>query len=120
MEDWQWQNLHTMIFTHPLGQVLWFLNLSPVATAGDTFTVGAANWDTNNPYHMIAGGVIRMIVDFSNIESATFVSPPGQSGQYMSPHYDDMTQPWASNKQIPMHFYDGKELPKILVLKSKN
>ena len=58
--------------------------------AGDSFTIGAANWDTDNPYQMVSGGVIRMIVDFSDITTATFVSPPGQSGHYVSPHYDDM------------------------------
>jgi penicillin amidase len=117
--NWQWERVHTIIFKHPLGEVLGFLNLCPIPTAGDTFTVGAANWDTTKPYHMVAGGVIRMIVDFSDIEKSTFVSPPGQSGLYMSPHYDDMTEPWADNTQIPMHFLTGRELSDVLLLMKK-
>jgi penicillin amidase len=118
-KDWKWGKVHQMIFTHPLGKKLTFLNLRPIPMRGDAFTINAGLWDNNNPYEMKSGGVIRMIVDFSNIENSTFISPPGQSGQFKSPHYDDLAQMWADGNQIPMHYSTGKELPNLLILKKK-
>ena len=37
---------------------------------------------------MSSGGVIRMMVDFSDVERSTFISPPGQSGHFMGPSHD--------------------------------
>ena len=118
-EDWEWGKVHRMTFTHPLGGKLPFFNLSPIPTSGDGFTINAGLWDNNNPYEMVSGGVIRMVVDFSDIEKSTFISPPGQSGLYMSPHYDDMAQMWADGGQIPMNYLTGKELEDVLILKKK-
>jgi len=60
--------------------------------------------------------VIRMVVDFADIENASIISPPGQSGHYLSPFYDDLAQTWADGKQIPMNYLGGKDLPDVLVL----
>jgi len=99
-----------------MGKKVAFFNLSPIPTSGDTFTIGAGAWDNKHPYEMTSGGVIRMIVDFSNVENSTFVSPPGQSGLLKSPHYDDQARLWADGKQIPMHFETAKDLKNVLTL----
>ena len=116
-KDWEWGKIHQMIFTHPMGKKLSFLNLSPISMRGDGFTINVGRCDNKNPYEMKSGGVIRMIVDFSNIENSTFISPPGQSGQFKSPHYDDLAEMWAYGKQIPMRYLTAKELPNVLMLK---
>ncbi len=116
---WRWGELHEMTFAHPLGEVLTFLNLSPIPMSGDFFTIGAANWAIMKPYDMTAGGCIRILVDFSDIEKSTLVSPPGQSGLYLSPHYDDQVDAWLTNDQIPMHYTDARELKDVLVLNPK-
>jgi penicillin amidase len=115
-EKWAWGEVHEMTFTHPMGEKLPFFNLKPVPIGGDDFTINAGLWDNEHPYAMKSGGVIRLIVDFSAPETNTIISPPGQSGQYMSPHYDDLVESWVSNEQIPMHFLDAEELPTILIL----
>lgn len=117
--EWQWGKVHRMVFSHPMGKKLSFLNLSPIPTSGDAFTISAGLWDNNNPYEMKSGGVIRLVVDFSNVANSTIISPPGQSGHYMSPHYDDVAEMWARGEQIPMHYLTGKELPDVLLLKKK-
>ncbi len=116
---WRWGKLHEMTFAHPLGEVLSFLNLKPIPMSGDFFTIGAANWAVNDLYKMTYGGCIRMIVDFSDIEKSTLISPPGQSGQYLSPHYDDLVDAWLTNDQIPMHYTDAESLKDVLVLTPK-
>ena len=115
--QWRWGKLHEMTFSHQLGEVLPFLNLRPVPIGGDFFTIGAANWDFKKPYRMTEGGCIRMIVDFSDIEKSTLISPPGQSGHFLSPHYKDLVSRWVSNQQIPMHYGTAKELKDVLILK---
>ena len=68
---------------------------------------------------MESSGVIRMVIDFENIENSTIMSPPGQSGMYNSPHYDDLSEMWARGEQIPIHFYTAKDLPNVLNLRKK-
>ncbi len=114
---WRWGKIHEMTFAHPMGEALPFLNLSPIPMSGDFFTIGAANWAIKNPYRMTYGGCIRMVVDFSDVEKSTIMSPPGQSGLYRSPHYADLVSRWVSNEQIPMHYRTAKELKDVLVLK---
>jgi penicillin amidase len=77
-------------------------------------------WNNNDPYEMESGGVIRLVVDFSDIENSTIICPPGQSGHYMSPHYSDLAQMWAEGRQAPMNLHSAKELPRILTLKGRS
>ncbi|MCG8636603.1 MAG: penicillin acylase family protein [Desulfobacterales bacterium] len=114
--DWQWGQVHQMAFDHPLGGKLPFLNLDPVPTHGSHHTINSGFWNPDKPFSMSSGGVIRMMVDFSDIERSTFISPPGQSGHYLSPFYDDLAETWASGGQIPMHFLTGRDLPNLLAL----
>ena len=115
--NWAWGKVHQMTFKHPLGSKLAFLNLDPVPTVGDGQTINAGMWDHENPFDFKSGGVIRMVVDFSALENSTIINPPGQSGHYKSPHYDDQAAPWAEGRQLPMHFDSADELKRTLVLK---
>ena len=118
-QDWDWGKVHRMTFKHPMGTKLSFFNLEPIPTNGDGFTINAGLWSHEDPYEMESGGVIRMVIDFENIENSTIISPPGQSGMYRSPHYDDLAEMWARGGQIPMHFLTAKDLKKTLNLKKK-
>ena len=115
-KKWQWGDLHTMHFKHPLGEQIGLLNLDPIPMPGDGFTINAGLMDPHDGYKMTGGGVIRLVVDMSDLASATFVSPPGQSGQYGSKHYSDQSALWAEGDQIPANFLNARELPNLLVL----
>jgi penicillin amidase len=115
--DWAWGKVHQMTFEHPLGSRLPFFNLDPLPTAGDGQTINAGMWDHESPFDFKSGGVIRMIVDFSAVDNSTVINPPGQSGHYRSPHYDDQAALWAEGLQVPMNFDSARELKRTLVLK---
>jgi len=115
-ERWQWGRVHKMYFEHPLGSKLSFFNLAPISTNGEHHTINSGFWEINNPFKMDAGGVIRMMVDFAEPGKATIISPPGQSGAYKSPHYDDLAKLWADGGQVPMRFYSEKEIPRVMAL----
>jgi len=113
---WEWGKVHQMIFKHPLGSKLSFYNLSPIPTNGDDFTINAGAWDSKNPYAMDSGGVIRIVVDMSNLDNSTIMSPPGQSGLFLSPYYSDLAQTWANGQQVATHYLSAGELPQVLTL----
>ena len=118
--DWQWGKVHKMAFKHTLGGKLSFLNLESLPTHGSHHTINSGFWDSANPFDMSSGGVIRMMVDFSNPQRSTIISPPGQSGHYLSPFYDDLAKTWAAGDQIPMNYLSGQNLPMTLKLLPAN
>ncbi len=118
-EKWQWSRVHKMYFEHPLGSKLSFFNLKPIPTNGEHHTINSGFWETGNPFKMDSGGVIRMMVDFASPEKATIISPPGQSGAYKSPHYDDLAQLWADGGQVPIRFFTAKDIACVMTLEPK-
>jgi penicillin amidase len=119
IRNWAWGKVHTMTIKHPLGVALSFLNLNPLPYPGDDFTINAGWWDREHPYDMISGAAIKIVVDMSNLDTMTIMSPPGQSGLYLSPHYSDLAEMWAKGQQIPAHYTDARELKQVLTLNPK-
>lgn len=115
-EKWKWGMVHKMSFNHPLGEKLFFLNLDPVATHGSHHTINSGFWTPKRPLEMTSGGVIRIMVDFADIEKSTIISPPGQSGHFKSPYYDDMAETWAKGDQVPMRYKSAHDLDQTLIL----
>ncbi len=115
--NWKWGGVHKMRFDHPLGSKLSFLNLKPVPTHGSHHTINSGFWKTEKPFEMCSGGVIRIMIDFADMNKSTIISPPGQSGHYLSPYYDDLVRTWAAGDQVPMHYDDSQNLPQTLTLK---
>jgi penicillin amidase len=68
---------------------------------------------------MVSGAAIRIVVDMSNLAGMTIMSPPGQSGHYLSPHYGDLAEMWAAGKQIPAHYTDAEKIKQVLMLSPK-
>jgi len=115
-QNWAWGKVHLMTIRHPLGSVLPFLNLSPLTYAGDDFTIHAGWWDREHPFDMLSGAAIRLVVDMSNLDTITIMSPPGQSGLYLSPYYSDLAETWSKGGQVPAHYTDAKQLKQVLML----
>lgn len=118
-KQWAWGKVHRMTIRHPLGGVLPFLNLKPLPYAGDDFTIHAGWWDREHPFDMVSGAAIRIVVDMSDLDAMTLMSPPGQSGHYLSPYYGDLASLWARGEQVPAHYLSANRLKKLLVLEPK-
>jgi len=107
-EDWHWGKLHTLTFTHNLGNVKpldRFFNRGPFPIGGDGDTVwatGAAAHDLSSD--SIVGPPFRFIADLSDWDQSLGMLVPGQSGHPASPTYDDNIQPWFQGKYHPMLF----------------
>lgn len=90
---WTWGTVRPLSFIHPVGErkpMDKVFNLGPFPWGGDANTVSQAavsflDPTENSPF--VAS--MRMVVDVGEWDNNRFVLPGGQSGNPMSPHYDD-------------------------------
>ena len=84
----------------PLDRVF---NLGPFPWGGDSNTVGPASIPPLNPVsNPGAIASLRMVVDVGNWEETRFALPGGQSGNPLSPHYDDLLPFWQRGEGVPI------------------
>lgn len=110
-EDWRWGDLHQVKFNHPLlthakGDIKTAMSIDPVAKGGSADTPNAARY--RQDFSVATGASWRMVVDVGNWDAAVMTNAPGQSGDPMSPHYDDMIDAWASDGHIPLLYSRDK------------
>jgi len=103
---WGWGRIRPLTLEHPLGRVkplASLLNRGPFPWGGDGNTVsqagGAPGRSLGSP-PVIAS--LRMAIEVGDWDNASFVLPGGQSGDPLSPHYDDMLPVWREGKCVPI------------------
>jgi penicillin amidase len=104
--NWQWKKVHTLEHKHPLGIIpvagKWF-NVGPIPLIGGRETINNLdfNLDSTGLYKVTYGPALRRVIDFGNPAGAMSVNPTGQSGYFMSPHYDDQALMFAQGGKRP-------------------
>ena len=95
-----------MTLQHPVGDrkpLDRVFNLGPIPIGGDADTVAQAMTDpsdpTSNPPIIPS---IRMVVDVGDWDNSSFSMPGGQSGNPLSPHYDDLLPFWQRAEGVPI------------------
>jgi penicillin amidase len=53
----------------------------------------------------------------SDLSTMTLMSPPGQSGHFLSPHYGDLAEIWSRGGQVPANYTSAMKLKNILKMK---
>jgi penicillin amidase len=94
---WRWDAVHRAIFPHQgldAVAVLRPLLSRSVPNGGDwsTVDVGAVAADQPFEQHSVSG--YREIVDLSPANDSRFLVDVGESGHFLSPHYDDFLPDW--------------------------
>lgn len=92
--DWTWDKVHLLKHPHPLGAVKLldsYFSVGPFGVPGGSETINNIHFDldTTGLFHSNGGPSLRKITDFGDLENGVTVSPTGQSGHLMSPHYRD-------------------------------
>ena len=91
---------------HPVGDrkvLAGIYNLGPFPWGGDANTVSQAFAGPDDPLvNPMVIASMRMVIDVGNWEECRFVLPGGQSGNLLSPHYDDMLPLWKRGGGVPI------------------
>lgn len=107
MESWRWGDAHQATHDHEvLGSIpllSWLVNIRQSTSGGDnTLMRGKTAGEGENPYLNVHGAGYRGVYDFADPDSSVFIISTGQSGHFMSRHYDDLAQLWRRGEYIPM------------------
>ena len=94
---WRWDAVHRAVFPHQgldsVGLLRPLLSRS-MPSAGDWSTVNAAPVDSEHPFEQREVPGYRQIIDLSAANDSRFLDAVGQSGHFLSKHYDDFLTDW--------------------------
>lgn len=96
---WRWDAVHRAVFPHQgLDTVAAFRPLlsRSVPNGGDWSTINVGPVSANRPYEQRSVPGYREIIDLSPADDSRFLDAVGESGHFLSPHYDDFLPDWAA------------------------
>jgi penicillin G amidase len=102
---WRWDAVHPVVFPHQgldaVAALRPILNRS-IPNGGDFSTVNVGSVDADHQYEQRAIPGYRQIVDLSPANDSRYMDAVGQSGHFLSRHYDDFIKPWQAVDHRPM------------------
>ncbi|WP_299741682.1 penicillin acylase family protein [uncultured Tateyamaria sp.] len=112
LESLRWGDAHQATHDHQvLGDVpilRYFVNIRQSTSGGDnTLLRGLTKGTGPDPFQNVHGAGYRGVYDFADPNSSVFVISTGQSGHFLSRHYDDLAQLWRRGEYIPMSLDEG-------------
>lgn len=105
---WAWGTVRPLTLRHPVGDrkpMDRVFNRGPFPFGGDANTIAQASVGPLDP--LANPGFVpslRAVFDVGAWEESRFVLPAGQSGNPLSPHYDDQLPLWRTGRSIPIAF----------------
>jgi penicillin G amidase len=107
LESLRWGDAHQATHDHSVLGTLpvlnWFVNIRQSTSGGDhTLNRGRTGGADPDPFLNVHGAVYRGVYDFADPESSVFVISTGQSGHFLSRHYDDLGELWRRGEYVPM------------------
>ena len=112
MSRWRWDAVHRAVFPHQgldSVQLLRPLLSRSVPNGGDWSTVNVGPVAADAPYDQVSIPGYRQIVDLSPANDSRFLDAVGQSGHFLSPHYDDSLADWQAVRHKKMRM-DRKDI----------
>ena len=102
-----WGRIRPLTLRNPVGDKQKFFapifNRGPIPWGGDANTVSQAAAFTEEPTaNPMVIASLRMVIDVGKWEESRFILPGGQSGNPLSPHYDDMLPLWRKGEGVPI------------------
>jgi len=95
--EWAWDKVHTLEHVHLVGRKKFFdkiFNAGPFPVPGGNEVINNYGFTMNGEghYKVKFGPSMRILIDFADIENSLSINPTGQSGYFMSEHYDDQAE----------------------------
>ena len=122
MKKWRWGDVHHTEYPHnPFSHVDALKKIFDrnIANGGDRYTVNVAPYHPDKPFEQYHVPSYREIVDMSNLNGSLFMHTTGQSGNVLSPHYDDLIERHQRVEYLPMTFGRDRVSGSVLTLKPK-
>ncbi len=107
-DKWDWRRIHGLKLRHALGRVpiFFFFNRGPFLLDGDSFCIRASfSGGLPEDFATTGGPSFRQIIDLADFRKSVSVLMSGQSGHFLSRHYDDQTSLWLKGEYRPMLFF---------------
>lgn len=104
--SWQWGDIHTITLKHNLGSIKLlapFFNRGPHPVGGSFHSPANMSFLLTDPYEVTHSAPWRYMVDMSD-RSAIDVLAGGNSGHFLSKHYNDQTEMWLKGQYKKMIF----------------
>jgi penicillin amidase len=117
-----WRKLHTLTYSHPLGAVpvlKGVLNRGPYFMPGGSECILTAAFPGNGDFRISHLATFRMIIDFSDFGNSLLVNSSGQSGHFLSPHYDDQIGLYVNLKYRKMEYFPAGNERLLLIPQDK-
>lgn len=106
-KSWQWGKAHIALSQHRP-----FANVPPldklfnvqIETGGGPYTLqrGQTDFGKDKPFTSRHASSYRAIYDFSNLDKSLYIHTTGQSGNFLSPFYDNLAKRWANVEYLQM------------------
>lgn len=115
MAMWQWGSLHKVTFKHSFSGaskiIDKFINIGPFSIGGDGTTLFNTEYGfkkgikdfplfDHEQFDNILGPTMRYIFDFEKPNEFQMILTTGQSGNFMSNHYKDMSKMWLHGNYV--------------------
>ena len=103
----RWGEAHEAFHRHEtLGSIpilKYFVNIRQSTSGGDnTLMRGKTLGKGNEPFINIHAATYRGVYDFADPDSSVFIISTGQSGHFLSRHFDDLGILWRRGEYVPM------------------
>ncbi len=107
IERWRWGDAHLAFHENKaLGQVPIVASLASIwqeTSGGDnTLMRGRTRGTGSEPFTNVNASGFRAVYDFDDLDNSVFITSTGQSGNFLSKHYDDLSVIWRRSEYIPM------------------
>jgi penicillin amidase len=103
VSEWKWGKVHTLTHVHPIGRKEPFdkiFNVGPFPVGGtnEVLDKESIHYNRQGVYPVGTGPALRYIIDLADPTVKFTIIPTGQSGNFMSSHYDDQARMFVSGK----------------------
>ena len=107
INQWEWRRAHTLEHGHLIGRqepMDKLFNVGPLPIAGGHEVINNTGFPVHPTglYEVKMGPSRRAVIDFADLEHGETILPTGQSGNPMSPHYDDQTEMYSKGEYRTM------------------
>lgn len=105
VQSWRWDQLHVAVFPHqPFHRIAFVRELfsRSIPNGGDRSTINIGPYGFNRDFEQYASPGYRQIISLTNPNDGRFILSTGQSGHFLSSHYDDYLSDWQAVRYRPM------------------